>query len=123
MTARKDQLASLLTRAMQQLLARGLSDPRVRGLITVTRVNISNDLRQATIFVSVTPEDQQELTMHGLRHASGHLRSRLADVVSLRRVPKIAFQIDRSLKKSAEVYAALRSEIPAPQDPPEEIDP
>lgn len=114
MTARQEQLGSVILRAMQQILARGLSDPRVRGLITVTRVRVSDDLREATVLVSVTPEDQAELTLHGLQHAAGHLRSRLGETVNLRRLPKLIFRADRSLKKSAEVYTALRSVQPAP---------
>ena len=57
--------------------------------------------------------------MHGLRHAAGHLQSRLGDFVRLRRVPKLTFRVDRALKKSADVYTALRSVVPAPDPDPD----
>ena len=78
MTVRNVQVASIIQRAVQVLLTRGLSDPRVRGLVSVTRVSVTPDLAQATVFVSVIPNTRAELTMHGLRHAAKHIRSALA---------------------------------------------
>src|SRR5204863_7128593 len=67
---RSDQFGAELTRAVQEVLARGLQDPRVSGLITVTGVNVTENLSDATVSVSVLPEDRQELTLHGLRGAA-----------------------------------------------------
>jgi ribosome-binding factor A len=106
-SARIDQVESVLHRAVQDVITRGLNDPRVRGLISVTRVKVSPDLAHATVSVSVLPEEHAELSMHGLRHANHHIRAEVGKRVRMRRVPLLAFNLDKSLKKEAEVIAAI----------------
>ena len=55
MSQRTDQVASTLKRATQEVLSRGLADPRVQGLLTVTRVDVSADLANATLYCTVNP--------------------------------------------------------------------
>jgi ribosome-binding factor A len=104
---RAEQIASLLERTLQDVLARGLEDPRVKGLITVTGVSLTDDLQEATVLVSVLPAEAAPLTMHGLQHAARHLRRRVGERVALRRVPTLRFRLDESLKRQAEVLEAL----------------
>jgi len=104
---RPEQTASALRRAVQEVLGRGLQDPRVRGIITVTGLDLSEDGREAVVKVSVMPAEHQELTVHGLRAASGHIRRQAADRIRIRRMPKLIFRLDTSLKKQAEVLGAL----------------
>ena len=99
---------------------RGFHDPRIRGLISVTRVSVAPDLGDATIMVSVLPEAQAELTMHGLRHAASRVRSELGKRVQLRRVPRLSFKLDQSLKKEAATLAAI--DEATPPAPPESED-
>jgi ribosome-binding factor A len=118
----RDQISSVLQRAVQEVISRGLNDPRVRGLISVTSVTISEDRREATVRVSVLPAEHAELTMHGLRHATPHVQSKVANTVRARRVPTLHFRLDESLKKQADVLAAIRrnesqEDTPAPEDP------
>jgi ribosome-binding factor A len=103
----KDQLASVILRAVQSVLSRGLNDPRVRGLVSVTSVHVSDDLANATIMVSVLPAEFEELSIHGLRHAARHIRSEIGKNVRMRRIPQLAFKLDKSLKKEAEIIAAI----------------
>ena len=70
MTQRTEQVAATLKKAIQDVIVRGLSDPRAKGLITVTRVEVSPDLADATVFCSVVPHDQEEISLHGLQSAS-----------------------------------------------------
>ena len=107
MTHRPNQVATQLQRAVQAVLSRGLHDPRVRGLITVTAVTLSNDCQQATIGISVIPEDRAKLAMHGLHSATSHIRSEVASALQLRRMPQLTFRLDPSLKKQASVLAAI----------------
>jgi len=99
MSHRKQQVESLLKRTISGMLARGLSDPRVRGLVSVTRVEVSPDYHDAYVYVSVMPERFQQRSIAGLRHAAGHIRARVREAVSLRKVPQIEFRLDDSLKK------------------------
>lgn len=107
MSRRTEQLASSIHRGVQSILDRGLQDPRVRGLITVTEVRVTDDLSEAIVTVSVLPEERQELTMHGLRAASNHVRHELSDLLELRRTPRVTFKLSKALKKQAGVLRAL----------------
>jgi ribosome-binding factor A len=107
MNTRAAQVASTIRRAVQERLARGLNDPRIRGLISVTKVQVSDDLVDARVFVSILPEEAQTLTMHGLRHAAGHLQGQIAHLLRMRRAPRLTFHLDESLKRLARVDAVL----------------
>lgn len=107
MTLHTQQVASVIQRAVQAVLTRGLNDPRVRGLISVTQVKVSADLAEARVFVSIVPAEHAELAMHGLRNAARHVRHEISSTVKLRRVPRISFHLDESLKKEADVLAAI----------------
>ncbi len=108
MSHRREQFASTLRRALQEILARGLSDPRLKdALITITEVDCSPDLRQASVLVSVIPEKKQDLVVHGLNHAAAHIRRQAGDLTEFRQMPQLTFRADSSLKKQAEVYDAL----------------
>ncbi len=107
MSIRTEQVASLIQRAVQGQLSRGLNDPRIRGMISVTKVTVSPDLSDATIFVSVMPAEHTNLTLRGLQHAAAHLQRQLARVVRLRRQPRLSFKVDDSIKLAAETFAAI----------------
>lgn len=107
MTRRVERLVSTLQQAVQQVIARGLSDPRARGLITVTEVTVSDDLKAATIYVSVLPDKHQDLTLHALRHAARHLRRQTGELMALHQLPEFDFRLDTRLKQQAAVYDAL----------------
>ena len=107
MTQHQEQVASVIQRAVQAILSRGLNDPRVRGLISITQVRLSPDFAQATIFVSILPTEHESLTLHGLIHAATHIRYQLGRTVSLRRVPRIEFRLDKTIKKQNEVLSAI----------------
>ncbi len=100
-------IAATIDRQLQSLLARGLQDPRIRGLITITKVRVTDDLTTAFISISVLPAEKQALTMHGLKAAAGHIRRELSKTVAIRRLPMLSFQLDESLKREAEVLEAL----------------
>jgi ribosome-binding factor A len=104
---RPEQLASAIREAVQQIIDRGLQDPRVSGLITITGVKVSQDLRNATISVSVMPEEKQNLTLHGLQNAGRHIRREAGELVNIRQLPELSFKLDTSLKKQAAVLEEL----------------
>lgn len=104
---REGLFAATLQRTLQEVLARGLSDPRVRGLITVTEVKVAEDRSDATVRVSVFPADHEALTMHGLRAAAGHLRRQVMDRMSSRDMPRLLFETDPSVRRQAELLRAI----------------
>jgi len=111
MTMHLNQAASVLQRAIQQIISRGLNDPRVRGMISVTGVKVSEDLARATVSISVLPAEQAELTVRGLQHAAAHIRYQLGKAVRMRRVPHLTFKLDEALKKEARIIAAINEAV------------
>ena len=107
MTQRTEQVASTLKRALQQVLSRGLADPRVKGLITITRIDVSPDLANATVYCTVSPAEHEELSLHGLQSASRWIRRQVADKVRFRRMPQFRFRVDEKLLKQQEVLASI----------------
>lgn len=107
MSHHRAQVESVLRRSVQEVLSRGLSDPRIRGVITVTRIEVSPDGRQGTVWCSVMPQEHASLTIRGLANASGRIHNELKKKLKMRRVPRLIYRIDKSLKREAEVLSAI----------------
>ncbi len=107
MSHRIAQVEATLKKAIAEVLQRDLADPRVDAFVSITRVKISSDMANATIFVSIMPEEKQSKNIHGLRHATGHIRSLVLKKMATRTVPRIRFALDESLKKQAAVMEAI----------------
>ena len=104
------QIASNIQRELQQRLARGLNDPRVRGLVTVTKVELSDDLKHAKAYISVMPEDRASLTMHGLTAATKRLRRDVMDRIHLKEMPTLRLVYDRGHQAETEVFTLLEQD-------------
>lgn len=117
MPDRTVQLASVIRAAVQAVIARGLNDPRVRGLISVTKVEVAPDMSEARIFVSILPAEDANLTMHGLHSAARHIQSQIAREIVSRRLPRLTFKLDDSLKRQALIDAAITHTHPAGDHP------
>lgn len=110
------RVAEVIREVVSETILFELRDPRVKG-VTVTRVEVSGDLQHAKVYVSImgSPKEQQ-LCMHGLRHAAGFIQSKLASRLRTRFTPVIRFVLDRGVKNSIEV-SRLISEALAPSAP------
>jgi ribosome-binding factor A len=93
-----------------------LKDPRIVGLVTVTGVRVTPDLREATVFVSVLGGDKRRrATMAGLESARGVLQARINRELKLRRTPMLAFSYDDSVERGVEMSKLideLAAELP-----------
>ncbi|HEV2660836.1 MAG TPA: 30S ribosome-binding factor RbfA [Ktedonobacteraceae bacterium] len=105
---RQEKLGELIAAELSELLRNRVKDPRV-GFASITRVEVSGDLRHAKVFVSVmgTPEEQAA-TMKGLRNATGYLRHELAERITLRYMPEINFRLDTSIEEGARILELIR---------------
>jgi ribosome-binding factor A len=103
--------------SVRQVLAEAvgeLKDPRI-GLVTITGVDTSTDLRQARVFVSVLgSEKKREATLRGLEAAHGVLQSRLARELRMKRTPQLTFEYDPSVERGVRM-SQLIDEL-APDD-------
>lgn len=107
MPHRTEKIESTLQRAIAEVLAHELSDPRIQGMVSVTRVDMSDDLRNATVYISVLPKEKQRVTIKGLRAANRHVHAMASKKVALRIMPRLEFKLDESLKKQADVLGAI----------------
>jgi ribosome-binding factor A len=90
-----------------------LRDPRVKTAgVTVTRAEVSGDLQHAKVYVSVmgSPKEQ-ELAMHGLKHAAGFVQSKLAKRLQTRFTPLVSFVLDQGVKKSIEMTRLINEAL------------
>ena len=98
-------------------LANDVKDPRIMGLVTVTAVEVTRDLRHAKVFVSVLgSESQRAATFDGLDGVAAHLRGRVGRALRLRVAPEIEFRNDESVAHAAKIeqlLAQVRRELPA----------
>src|SRR5437867_4812456 len=112
---RQIQVADSIQQHMSYLLQRVLKDPRI-GFATITRVEMSPDLKYARVYVSVmgTPEEQQA-TMDALASGKGCIRHELAQRLDLRFAPEIQFNLDTSAEYSEHI-ARLLNELKAEEE-------
>ncbi len=94
-------------------LLRDVKDPRVQqGMISVTRVETTGDLRYAKVWLSVYGLENEKEFRRGLKSASGWLRKELAGALTLRYTPELIFELDHSMEYGAHISSMLRDLCP-----------
>ena len=88
-------------------LLRTVKDPRVHGLVTITRVETTPDLRFSKIYVSVLDKSDVKEVVKGLKSAGGYLRRELGRALSLRDTPELVFQADDSIDRGTHILKLL----------------
>jgi ribosome-binding factor A len=99
--------ASAVRQVVSMAILAELRDPRVQG-VTVTHVEMSPDMREAKVFVSIMgDETKQNLALRGLQSACGFLQSKIAERIETRYTPRLRFVADLGVKRSLEVAEIL----------------
>ena len=100
-------------------LLRTLKDPRLQnGLVSVTHVDTTSDLRYCKVYVSALDKSQEADVMKGLKSAAGYLRRELGAAVNLRYTPQLQFIADDSIQQGAHILEMLRDpEVVKPANP------
>jgi ribosome-binding factor A len=105
---RSERVAEGIREEVATFLAEDAKDPRIVGLVTVTGVDVTRDLRHAKVFVSILGSDEErQATLEGLESAAGHLRSRIGRALRLRVAPEVTFRYDESIARAAKIEALL----------------
>jgi ribosome-binding factor A len=100
---RVERIAEAIREVVSTAVLFEVADPRVRG-VTVLRAEVTGDLRNATVFVSLMgTETEQQLALRGLRHAAGFLQAKVAARLQTRFTPTLTFKRDEGVKKSIEI--------------------
>lgn len=98
-----------------------VKDPRVTGMISVTAVEASPDLKQAKVYISLLNKGDSDQVLKGLKSASGYLRRELGQALRLRYTPELSFFRDDSIDKGAHILELLRDpEVVKPANPANE---
>jgi len=97
-----------IKRELARMIHEELKDPRIKGLISITDVEVTNDLRYARVYVSIMANpEEQAITLQVLENAGGYFRSELAKILSTRLTPELVFQHDQSLAYGARINQIL----------------
>ncbi|HEX5716951.1 MAG TPA: 30S ribosome-binding factor RbfA [Thermoanaerobaculia bacterium] len=109
MTRRTERVSDLLRAELSDLILREIKDPRIR-LVSLTGVEVTSDLRRATVRVSALGDDaQREEAVEALRHARGFLRTELSHRLRTRVTPELIFELDRGAEHSQKISDLLES--------------
>jgi ribosome-binding factor A len=105
---RPDRVGEAVREEVAAFIARDAKDPRITGLVTVTAVEMTRDLRHASVFVSIMGSDEQRAaTLEGLASTAAHLRSRVGRALRLQFAPEIVFKFDESVARAARIEHLL----------------
>ena len=108
MPRRIDRVNELLRSEISHLITREIKDPRVVGVISITEVIASSDLRSARVYVSVMGRvEQRQEALDGIRSAASFLRRELRNRVNLRHTPHLTFLLDDSIEEGERVLRLM----------------
>ena len=108
MPRRIDRINELLRQEISQLLARQIKDPRLNGVISITQVKTTNDLRNARVFISVMGDSTaKQSALEGIQSAATYLRRELRGRLAMRYVPFLSFAMDNTLDEADHLYQIL----------------
>ncbi|HEO64286.1 MAG TPA: 30S ribosome-binding factor RbfA [Spirochaetes bacterium] len=114
---RNKRAGSLLREEISLMIQREIKDPRITGFITITGVEVTKDLRVATVHVSILGDEKScKSTLQGLRSATGYMKKRLGKILSFKYIPEIRFEEDNSLLEGSKIYQQI-SDLEEKGDP------
>ena len=116
---RIDRISEEVRREVDRIIRDELNDPRIEGTFSITRAEVTRDLRYAKIYVSILEDERREPLMDALKKASGFIRRALAKEMIIRQSPELIFVEDRNIAYGAHIAQVLH-EVGADQLPPPE---
>lgn len=106
--ARLGRVNEELMKAISHIITYELKNPDVTGMISVTRVKVTPDLKYAKVYVSILNPKSVEETMKGLKESAGFIRSQVAKIVNLRITPELVFEYDDSIEHGEKIDNILK---------------
>lgn len=110
MTSRRQhKIARVITESVSQTILNRLSDPRITGLISVTEVDVSPDMKNATVYLSILSPDEQkkESTFKAICHAIGPIQAQLGRDITGKHCPHLRFEQDNKVQKTLETLRLI----------------
>ena len=105
---RQGRINEELKKELSQVINYELKNSNVTGMISVTKVKVTPDLKYAKVYVSILNSKNISKTMEGLKESSGFMRSKIAKNVNLRITPELVFEVDDSLEYGEKIDSILK---------------
>lgn len=105
---RIDRISEQVRREVDLIVREQVSDPRVKGTFSVTRAEVTRDLRYAKIFVSILESENREPMMKALKNAAGFVRHELGKRMIIRYAPEILFEEDHNIEYGIHIASILK---------------
>ena len=102
-TNRMDRVNEELKKEISLVIDSKLKNPNITGIISVTKVKTSPDLRYARVYISLINSKSKKNTLEGIKNASGYIRTEIAKRVNLRYTPELTFEIDESMEYGSKI--------------------
>lgn len=109
---RIDRISEQVRREVDRIIRERLSDPRIHGTFSVTRAEVTRDLRYAKIYVSILEETDRAPMMAALKKAAGFVRHELGQSMIIRYAPEIFFEEDHNIEYGIHIASVLRQVRP-----------
>ncbi|MDP2279495.1 MAG: 30S ribosome-binding factor RbfA [Nitrospirota bacterium] len=104
---RSQRVSDLIREEIADIIMNKVKDPRL-GFVTVTGAKITEDLKIATIYLSILKEEEKETTIEMLNSAKGFIRAELAKRLKMKFIPSLTFRIDESLEYGVRIEKLLK---------------
>jgi len=108
-TRRQEKVARIVREVVSEAISNHLNDPRIEGLVSVTRVEMATDLRSANVYISIFGKDQtsQNKTFTAITHAKSRIQSMLAESMQSKFCPVLHFHMDDKFKKTLDILKLI----------------
>ena len=108
-TRRQEKVARVVKEAVSDAITHHLSDPRIEGFVSVTRVDVAPDMKSADVYVSIFGKDEagQNKTFAAIQHATSRIRSFLAHKLQSKSCPALHFYRDEKFKRTLETMRLI----------------
>lgn len=112
MKRRAERVSNLIRKEISELLQEQVHDPRLNGLISITEVTTSDDLKNTKVFVSILGDEAEKSNvLKGFEAATGFFRSQLSKRLLLRQVPELSFHVDNSIERGSRMVNLINEVI------------
>lgn len=109
MSVKSDKIAGIILKNVSEIIQFDLKDPKI-GFVTVTDVEVTNDLSIAKVYVSfLGKQERNDAGLAALERSKGHIRSELAKRMKIRKVPALVFKQDTSLERGNRIESIISS--------------
>ena len=107
-TNRMDRINEELKKEISHIITFEIKDPHLTGLISVTKVKTTPDLRYARVFISIINEKNRKESLRILKNSSSYIRSEIAKKINLRNTPELVFEFDESIEYGAKIDELIK---------------